>query len=116
MTKNGYWRVLAAAAIVAALAYGCGGRAAVDHSGSLVSDEGQIALTRATKFTPPEFESEVYTIDVDGSGERRLTDSPGLDAFPAWSPMESASLSPRTATAATGSSTPWTPTARSNGA
>lgn len=86
MTKNGYWRVLAAAAIVAALACGCGGRAAVDHSGSLVSDEGQIALTRATKFTPPEFESEVYTIDVDGSGERRLTDSPGLDAFPAWSP------------------------------
>jgi TolB protein len=22
---------------------------------------------------------------VDGTGERRLTDSPGLDAFPAWS-------------------------------
>ncbi len=25
-------------------------------------------------------------ISVDGSGEKRLTDSPGLDAFPAGSP------------------------------
>ena len=69
---------------------GCAGRDAaddgVDHSGSLVSTDGQIAFTRATKFTPPDFESEVYTINVDGSGEKRLTDSPGLDAFPAWSP------------------------------
>ena len=23
---------------------------------------------------------------MDGSGEKTLTDSPGLDAFPAWSP------------------------------
>ena len=78
--------MLAAAAVIAAFAYGCGGQAAVDHGGSLVSEEGQIAFTRATKFTPPDFESEVYTINVDGSDERRLTASPGFDAFPAWSP------------------------------
>ncbi len=76
----------AGAAVVVAFAYGCGGEESVDHGGSLVSEEGQIAFTRATKFMPPDFESEVYTINVDGSGEKRLTDSPGLDAFPAWSP------------------------------
>ena len=90
MAKNGYWGVLAAAAVVAAFAYGCGGPDtvddAVDHGGSLVSEEGQIAFTRYTRFAPPDFESEVYTINVDGSGEKGLTDSPGLDAFPAWSP------------------------------
>jgi Tol biopolymer transport system component len=90
MTKNGYWWILAAAAVLAAFAYGCGGRDTVedtvDHGGSLVSEEGEIAFTRYTRFAPPDFESEVYTINVDGSGERRLTDSPGLDAFPAWSP------------------------------
>ncbi len=41
---------------------------------------------RFTRSTPPNFESEIYTINVDGSGEKRLTDSPGLDALPAWSP------------------------------
>lgn len=51
-----------------------------------MSEEGQIAFTRFTRFAPPDFESEVYTINVDGSGEKRSTDSPGLDAFPAWSP------------------------------
>ncbi len=90
MTSYGYWRMFAAAAIVAAFAYGCGGpdtvEDTVDHGGSLVSEEGQIAFTRYTRFAPLDFESEVYTINVDGSGEKRLTDSPGLDAFPAWSP------------------------------
>lgn len=90
MVKIGDWWILTAAAFVVAFAYGCGGRNTaedtVDHGGSLVSEEGQIAFTRATKFTLPNFESEVYTINVDGSGEKRLTDSPGLDAFPAWSP------------------------------
>jgi Tol biopolymer transport system component len=52
----------------------------------LASTEGRIAFTRATSFIAPDFESEVHTINVDGSGETRLTDSPGLDAFPAWSP------------------------------
>jgi Tol biopolymer transport system component len=90
MAKNGYGWVLAAAAVVAAFAYGCGGREtvddAVDRGGSLVSEDGQIAFTRFAKFAPPDFESEIHTINVDGSGGKRLTDSPGLDAFPAWSP------------------------------
>jgi Tol biopolymer transport system component len=91
MTNYVYWRMLAAAVVVAAaFAYGCGGRDTaedtVDHGGSLVSEEGQIAFTRFTRFAPPDFESEVYTINVDGSDEKSLTDSPGLDAFPAWSP------------------------------
>ena len=63
----GYWRMLAAAAVVAAFAYGCGGQAAVDHGGSLKSDEGQIAFMRATSFDGPDIESEVYTINVDVS-------------------------------------------------
>jgi Tol biopolymer transport system component len=86
-----YLRIIVAVALVAVLVCGCAGDRgtdgdAVDHGGSLVSEAGQIAFTRATKFTPPDFESEIYTINVDGSNERRLTDSPGLDAFPAWSP------------------------------
>ena len=85
--KNGCQQmVAAAAAFLVAFAYGCGGEESVDHGGSLVSEEGQIDFSRFTRFTPPNFESEIYTIIVDGSGERRLTDSPGLDAFPAWSP------------------------------
>lgn len=72
--------------LVVTFAYGCGGQPAVDHGGSLVSEEGRIAFTRFTRFTQPKFESEVYTINVDGSGERRLTDSPGLDGYPTWSP------------------------------
>ena len=82
--------MLAAAAVVVAFAYGCGSQDtvedAVDHGGSLVSEEGQIAFACFTRFAPPDFESEVCKINVDGSGEKRLTDSPGLDAFPAWSP------------------------------
>jgi Tol biopolymer transport system component len=84
--QGGYWWMLAAAAVVIAFAYDCGGKESIDHGGSLVSEEGQITFTRFTSFTPPTYESEVYTINVDGSGEKRLTDSPGLDAFPAWSP------------------------------
>jgi Tol biopolymer transport system component len=33
-----------------------------------------------------DIESDVYTINVDGSGEARLTDTPGLDGMPTWSP------------------------------
>jgi Tol biopolymer transport system component len=89
ITNPRHWRMLAAAAVVA-FACGCGGRDTVedtvDHGGELVSEEGQLAFTRFTRFAPPDFESEVYKINVDGSGEQRLTDSPGLDSFPAWSP------------------------------
>jgi Tol biopolymer transport system component len=69
--------------LVAAIA-GCGSEPAASSSGDLVSTEGKIAFTRATSFEP--FEADVYAINVDGSGEKRLTDSPGLDGFPGWSP------------------------------
>jgi len=91
--KYTYWRMLAAVGLVAALACGCVGREpvhnAVDSSGSLISEEGQIAFTHATKFNWTNWtssEANIYAINVDGSGQRRLTDSPGLDGFPTWSP------------------------------
>jgi len=65
---------------------GCGSELAGKSGGSLVSKEGRIAFTRATSFEGADLESEIYTINVDGSEETRLTDSPGLDGFPAWSP------------------------------
>ena len=86
MMNYGYSRMLTAAAFVAAFAYGCGGQPAVDHSGSLVSKEGQIAFTRITSQTETDIESDIYTINVDGSDERKLTDTPGLDGLPTWSP------------------------------
>ena len=88
MAKGGEYR----RRIVAALACcGCAaGRGsvgdAVDHGGSLVSEVGHIAFMRATDFEAPGIESDVYVLDVGGSGERRLTDASGLDGFPAWSP------------------------------
>ncbi len=82
---------VAVAVLVAVLACGCAvGRGAVgdavDHGGSLASEEGQVAFMRATKFEATNIDSDVYLLDVDGSGEERLTDGPGLDGFPAWSP------------------------------
>ena len=84
--QGGYWWMLAAAAVVVAFAYGCGGKETVDHGGSLVSEEGQIAFTRITNQTETDIESDIYTINVDGSHERKLTDTPGLDGLPTWSP------------------------------
>ena len=82
--KDRYWRMLVAAGLLAALACsGCAGRDAVDDS------VGQIAFTHAPKANwadLPSSDADVYMIDVDGSKERRLTDSPGLDGFPTWSP------------------------------
>ena len=94
--KDRYRRMLVAAGLVAALATalacGCSGREpvddAVDSGGSLVSEKGQIAFTHATKFDWTNWassEADIYLINIDGSGERRLTDSPRLDGFPAWS-------------------------------
>src|SRR3712207_3254396 len=90
--QGGYWWMLAAA-VLTAFAYGCSGRDAVedtvDHGGSVVGEEGQIAFTHAPKANwadLPSSDADVYVIGVDGSGERRLPDSPGLDGFPAWSP------------------------------
>ena len=84
--QGGYWWMLAAAELVVAFAYGCGGQSTVDHGGSLVSEEGLIAFTRITNQTETNIESDIYTINVDGSHERKLTDTPGLDGLPAWSP------------------------------
>jgi Tol biopolymer transport system component len=87
VTKGRYSSgVIAAVALLAAFACGCGGQDAVDPSGSLVSEEGQIAFMRATSFEGTDIESDIYSINVDGTRERRLTDSPGLDGFPSWSP------------------------------
>ena len=85
--KDGYWRMLAAAVLIAVLACGCAGKSAVDHGGSLVSEEGQIAFTRMTNQTGTDIESDIYTINVNGTAERRLTDMPGLDGFSSWSPV-----------------------------
>ena len=87
MTKGRYYSgVIAAVAVLAAFACGCGGQDAVDSSGSLVSDEGQIAFTRVTKFNDTDIESDIYMSKLDGLEQRRLTNSPGLDGFSAWSP------------------------------
>jgi Tol biopolymer transport system component len=51
-----------------------------------VNKESRIAFMRATSFDGPDIESDIYTINVDGSGETRLTDTLGLNGFPSWSP------------------------------
>jgi TolB protein len=87
VTKGRYYSgVIAAVAVLAAFACGCGGQDAVDPSGSLVSEEGQIAFTRVTKFNDTDIESDIYISKLDGLEQRRLTNSPGLDGFSAWSP------------------------------
>src|SRR3712207_4718140 len=93
--KDAYRRMLVGVGLVVAAltSGGCAGQDPVDDpvdpGGSLVSEEGRIAFTHAAKLDWSDLASsqaDVYAIDVDGSGERRLTDSPGLDGFPAWSP------------------------------
>jgi hypothetical protein len=84
--KCRYWRIIASIALVGTLACGCGSRATVDSSGKLVSEEGQIAFTRVTSQNGANIESDVYTANVDGTGEVRLTDAPGLDGMSTWSP------------------------------
>jgi Tol biopolymer transport system component len=81
-----YFGVIAAGALLAAFACGCGGQDAVDPSGSLVSEAGQIAFTRLTKFNDTDIESDIYMIKLDGLERRRLTNRPGFDGFCAWSP------------------------------
>src|SRR5918994_7892239 len=88
--KDGYWRMLAAVTlVVTTLACGCASQPAVDdavgHGESLVSEEGQIAFTRIVKWEGTDVEADIYTINVDGTAERKLTDTPGLDGFPTWS-------------------------------
>ena len=72
--KKDSCRQMLAAAVLVAFAYGCGGEESVDHGGSLVSEEGQIAFTRVTSFKTSDLEkSDIYAINVDGSEEKRLT-------------------------------------------
>jgi Tol biopolymer transport system component len=87
-TKRRNMLLLAVAMACAAFVGGCGSsEPVVDSGGSLVSKEGRIAFTRITSLKSGTWnQSEVYSINVDGSGETRLTESPGLDGFPAWSP------------------------------
>jgi Tol biopolymer transport system component len=89
--KGGPWRIITVTLIMLAFACGCAGQEStvddvVDHSGELSSEGGQIAFTRLTNQTGMDIEADIYAINVDGSGERRLTDTPGLDGFPTWSP------------------------------
>jgi hypothetical protein len=86
------WGLLAGLALLAAaILGGCvSPEPAVDSGGSLVSTEGRIAFTRATSFEAPNFESEIYAVNVDGTRERRLTNSPGLAPFPPGRPTASA--------------------------
>ena len=77
--KDTYRRMLAAAVgLVSVLACGCAGGGTVDHGGEPSSEEGQIAFTRLTNWTATDLEADIYTINVDGTRERRLTDTPGL--------------------------------------
>jgi hypothetical protein len=116
VTKGRYYvGVIAAVAVLAAFACGCGGQDAVDHGGSLVSEAGQIAFTRATSVEGANIKADVYTANVDGTEEVRLTDAPGLDGRVPGLPMEGASPS-FPIVMATGSSTSWPPTALSSGA
>jgi Tol biopolymer transport system component len=42
---------------------------------------------RPTSFDGPDIETDIYTIEVDDSGEIRLTEMPkNFDGMPAWSP------------------------------
>jgi hypothetical protein len=72
--------------LLVVLTFGCGFDPAVDSGGPLTSTEARIAFTRATSFDGPDIEADLYAINVDGTREVRLTDSPGLDGFPAWRP------------------------------
>lgn len=46
-------------------------------------DGRQIAFV---KNPDPQFNNEIYVMASDGSGATRLTNSPGTDGFPSWSP------------------------------
>src|SRR5215213_7421186 len=92
MRKNvTYCRALATAVLVATLASGCAGRNAQDSTvnagGSLVSEQGQIAFTRITQQHGTRIKSDIFLTSVDGTEQRRLTQTPeNLDGMPAWSP------------------------------
>jgi len=86
ITRSGYRYLLAALALLATLACGCGERGGTDSDNALVSARGRIVFTRATGAEGKDIESDVYAIDLDGSREARLTDTPGLDGMASWTP------------------------------
>jgi TolB protein len=54
-------------------------------------DGSQLAFRRRLDEETPGWEqnpgnSEIFTMNADGSGVRRLTDHPGFDGWPSWSP------------------------------
>jgi hypothetical protein len=48
----------------------------------LVSTRGRLAFTRARSLA----EANIFTMNADGSQQTPLTNGPGLNAFPNWSP------------------------------
>ena len=87
--KRGRVLLHAAAAACVTILSGCGASSEPfdpPPERPLVSTEGRIAFMRATSFEGTDIESDVYAINVDGTKETRLTNSLGLDGFPAWSP------------------------------
>jgi len=61
--------------------------AAASAQGSLPKDNGKLVFVSFQNSNPAtfDFNPEVYTMNADGSGQTRLTNSPGLDFWPAWS-------------------------------
>jgi TolB protein len=41
----------------------------------------------AVGFQETDVNEEIYSVDLNGGSRKRLTDHPGLDTFPAWSPQ-----------------------------
>jgi hypothetical protein len=84
--KDRYWRMLAVTLVViTTLACGCAGQSAVDHGGGLRSEEAR-SPSCARALQRIGHRGRHLHKNVDGSKERRLTHTPGLDGYPSWSP------------------------------
>ena len=51
-------------------------------TGEVISKDG----TRIVFYSDRDGDNDIYSMKSDGTGVKRLTNSPGDDAFPAWSP------------------------------
>jgi Tol biopolymer transport system component len=54
--------------------------------GSRIAFRGDLRNPRLRQIDPGYYNSEIYVMNADGSGSRRLTHNAGYDAEPAWSP------------------------------